>query len=556
MQQGKKLFRLKKTLSVLCIVFCLILALPSRFELPAKAQGTSVTVGPDQLIQAAINNATAGETIFVSPGIYSESLVVNQTVSLIGEGSDTTFINGSNNQFIVDVTANGVTIEGFNVTSSLNPSIGIAVSFFNNCTISNDIIENSQQGINITNSNYNTISSNAILNNQQQGIVSSYTQYNTVSDNTITANGQYGIYLAASSYNLFSRNVISENFGGIYIDTSGSNTFSGNTFDNNSAVGETIATLCVDNTFYDNNFLDSWLVSSGPNHWDFGGQGNYWSSYVGQNSVYGISTGSYIVASGNNRDNHPLMGPFSSFTATYAGQPFQVSIISNSTISGFAFQVGTETGNEIIQFNVTGAEGTAGFSRMAIPTGLMSSSVIVLVGDKEVSPTTLNITNGASNLYLTYSSRSQTILIISSETLDLYNQLLAQYLNLNAMYYELLSNYTTQFGTLSNDTAQLNLFSNYAAQLNDTYANLLGNYSLLLQEYQNLNNNYQQHLTSENQNVQNVHSLMYIFAAGTAILIVATVYFSKRMYSQPKEPPEKREPILTQLANSTANKLA
>lgn len=140
--------------------------------------------------------------------------------------------------------------------------------------------------------------------------------------------------------------------------------------------------------------------------------------------------------------------------------------------------------------------------------------------------------------------------------MDLYNQLLAQYDSLNATYYELLSNYTTQFGTLNNETAQLNLLNNETAELNNNYNELLNDYTNLLGNYSQLNVSYQQHLHDENQNLQNVHSLMYIFAAGTAILIVATVYFSKRMYSQPKEPPQKREPVLTQHANSVINKLA
>jgi hypothetical protein len=339
---------------------------------------------------------------------------------------------------------------------------------------------------------------------------------------------------------------------------SGGNVFSGNTLANNSPVGETISLYCYLNTFYDNNFFDAVQVgsSSVPNYWYNGGQGNFWSNYAGHDRGDGIGLESYVVAP-SNIDPYPLMGEFSSFTATFVGRPYQVLIVSNSTIDGFQFEVGTETGNDIIQFNVTGAGGTVGFSRIAIPAGLISTSAIVLVGDKEIAPTPwLNVTqNTAFNyLYLTYSSRNQTILVISSKTMDLYNQLSGQFLTLNAMYYELLRNYTTQFGTLSNETVQLQLLSNYTAQLNNTYsgllsdyASLLGNYSQLQQKYQDLNASYQQHLIDENQNLQNVRSLMYIFAAGTAVLIVATIYFSKRMYSRPKEAPENRETILSQL---------
>jgi hypothetical protein len=274
------------------------------------------------------------------------------------------------------------------------------------------------------------------------------------------------------------------------------------------------------------------------NKWDNGHEGNYWSSFNGTDlfgGTYQNVSGSdaigdtpYVIDE-NNKDNYPLMGKFSSLDATLAGETFQVSVISNSTTSDFKFEVGTETGNKIIQFNIMGAEGTIGFSRIAIPIGLMSPPVIVLAGQREIVPTLLNIQNTALNyLYFTYSHSNQTILIISSKTLDLYNQLLDMFLN-----------YTTQL-----QTGLDNLNKTYNGLL-DSYANLLGNYSQLQQDYSALNASYQQHLLDYNQNLQNVRSLMYIFAAATAVLIVIIVYFSKHVFSQPKEAPEEKEPILS-----------
>ena len=553
---------MKKTVPVLCIVFCLLLTLPTRFESSANAASTSITVGPSDSIQAAINNATAGETILVSAGTYNESLQVNNTVSLIGEDRDTTFINGQNSQFIVNITAPDVTIQGFTIecASNLNPNSGISIFLSNYGTISDNIVENSQQGIALTSSN-NNIMSNNIITDTQQGITFSSSAYNTLSDNTITANSQGGISLAASSNNVFSGNTISNNNGpngGIYMYASSDNLFSGNTLANNYPIGETISLYCYLNTFYDNNFYDTFQVSSNSqNSWNASGQGNYWSTYTGHDRGNGIGNTNYTINS-INVDYYPLMGAFSTFTATFVGEPYQVSVVSNSTISGFGFEVGTETGNEIIQLNVTGAEGTVGFSRIAIPAGLMGTSVIVLVGDKETNSSWLNTTStpGINYLYFTYSSRNQTILVISSETLDLYNQLSQSFNILNAAYTNLLGNYTIQFGILGNETGQLQFLSNYTTQLDSSFNGLLDNYTSLLedyiqlqQKYQDLNASYQQHLSDENQNQQNVRNLMYIFAAGTAVLIVATVYFSKRTYSRPKEAPEKREAILSQLCH-------
>jgi parallel beta-helix repeat protein len=558
----KKLFKMKKTVPVLCIVFCLLIAVPSRLELSANAASKSVMVGPSDSIQAAINNATAGDTILVSAGVYNESLEINKTISLIGEDRDTTIINGQNSQFIVNITADNVTVQGFTIESTLSlpPTNGVDMFLSKYGTITDDIVENSQQGISLASSNNNTISNN-VITDTQQGIVFTSSLYNTLSDNMITANSQGGISLAGSINNLFSGNIISNNNGGnggIYMYASGGNMFWSNTVADNFPIGETISLYCSSNTFYDNNFYDTFqisntLFSKSINTWDYGGQGNYWSNYTGHNRGDGIGDTPYTIDA-NNIDHYPLMGQFSSFTATFVSEPYQVSVVSNSTVSGGGFEVGPETGNEIIQLNVTGAEGTIGFSRIAIPTGLMSGTVIVLVGDEDHGERTLNASS-VNYLYLTYSSRNETILVISSETLNLYDQLSTQFANLNTAYNELLSNYTAQFGMLNNDTSQLQFLNNYTTQLDSSLNGLLGNYTSLLedyiqlqQKYQDLNSSYQQHLSDENQNQQNVRSLMYIFAAGTAVLIVATVYFSKRTYSRPKEASEKREAILSQPA--------
>ncbi|MCJ7570581.1 MAG: hypothetical protein MUO82_01710, partial [Candidatus Thermoplasmatota archaeon] len=46
-------------------------------------------------IQEGINNATAGDTVFVYNGTYYENVVVNKTISLVGEDKNGTIIDGS-----------------------------------------------------------------------------------------------------------------------------------------------------------------------------------------------------------------------------------------------------------------------------------------------------------------------------------------------------------------------------------------------------------------------------------------------------------------------------
>jgi parallel beta-helix repeat protein len=513
-------------------------------------------VNPSESIQAAINNATPESTIFVRAGTYQESLVINKSISLIGEDRDQTIVEGQNSQFIIYITADNVNIEGFTVDSTLNPIYGISLSGSKGNVVSRNIVEHSQQGIVLTSSSNNTISANIVTANTQQGIVLTSSSNNAVSANIVTANTQGGIAVYASNHNLLSGNTISGNVGGLSMYLSGANVFSGNTLAGND--GGEVVSFCNLNIFYHNNFYDAVLLDSGfRNTWDYGGEGNYWSNYTGHDRGDGIGNETYDVAAGNitnnlaaaNLDHHPLMGGFSSFDATLASETYQISIISNSTVSDLKFEVGTETGNRIVQFNVTGAGGTVGFSRLAIPTGLLNTSLIVLVGEKEIAPSWLNSENvGFNYLYFTYTHNNQTVLVISSKTMDLYDQLLDRFLALNATYYQLLSNYTTQLCLLNNNTEQLGLLSEYKAQLetdlsslnstfNDllrSYTNLLGNYSQLQQSYSELNSSY-------GQNQQNVRSLTYIFAAATAILIIFTVYLSKHASSGPTKPPEEKD---------------
>ena len=76
------------------------------------------------LIQGAINNASSGDSILVSAGTYNENqIVINKRLKVIGEGADTTIIDGSNATLtetgLVRIIANGdVEFKGFTVRNA------------------------------------------------------------------------------------------------------------------------------------------------------------------------------------------------------------------------------------------------------------------------------------------------------------------------------------------------------------------------------------------------------------------------------------------------------
>ncbi len=164
-------------------------------------------------IQDAINDANPGDTVFVyaysSP--YYENLIVDKSISMIGEDKDTTVIEGDwVSEYVVEISADWVNISGF--------------------TIRYGGEEWEATGI-LSISNFNTISGNNISNNDYYGIRLYYSSGNTITDNTIS-NNKYGIDLYESSGNTITGNNISNNKYGIYLDESSSNTITDNTISN------------------------------------------------------------------------------------------------------------------------------------------------------------------------------------------------------------------------------------------------------------------------------------------------------------------------------------
>jgi nitrous oxidase accessory protein NosD len=107
------------------LALLLITGAPAR---PAYA-GTFPACGAT--IQACIDAAQAGDTIFIPAGDYTESLTLNKAVSLTGQLSGTTFLHALPNTRVLTVTGaavnssvviSGLTFTGGNVTGSACPA--------------------------------------------------------------------------------------------------------------------------------------------------------------------------------------------------------------------------------------------------------------------------------------------------------------------------------------------------------------------------------------------------------------------------------------------------
>jgi len=323
-------------------------------RLVKSLSGTIIVPDGYPTIQEAINRADERDVIFVRNGVYYENVVVNKTVSLIGENSSSTIIDGTSKGNVVDIDSDNVIVSGFTIINSGGAGdAGINLRNINKCIIKENSILNNWRGIwlynctnsvvhrnNISNttgslaiwveeSNSIVISSNIISNNPS-GVYLYYSHSNVVCRNRIADNAYYGLTLTDSSMNLIIENVIENNFGwdGIDLWDSGSNVIMANDILNNNLHGLRIG-FSSNNAIYHNNFVNNTIPvydtyreygASVPsvNSWDNGypACGNYWSDYTGidlfkgpyQNETCsdGVGDVPYVINE-SNRDNYPLM---------------------------------------------------------------------------------------------------------------------------------------------------------------------------------------------------------------------------------------------------------
>ena len=181
-------------------------------------------------IQGLIDNASDGDTIYIPSGIYYENIIINKSISLIGEDKNTTIIDGSEIGDVVTVTADWVNVSGFTIknSSSEYPYVK-AININSNFNRINDNIIFSYYGIWIEeDSNSNTIIYNTLITEDRGLDVRGNT--NLIKDNIINNNSFVGLRIGGYN-NIVKNNIVSDNSMGIHVFYS--NTIDGNNISNN-----------------------------------------------------------------------------------------------------------------------------------------------------------------------------------------------------------------------------------------------------------------------------------------------------------------------------------
>ena len=230
-------------------------------------------------VQEAVYAAESGATIIVAPGIYYESVVINQSVTIIGlPGSEPIFDGGGSGIAYTITGTSKVTITGIVIT---NWNQAIYIEDSSNCEIYYNIMTSNYIAINLTDSSIS----------------------NTIYGNTISQN-EIGINVA----NSISTTIYHNNFIGnaiqIYISMP-----TGNIWDDG--------------------------YPSGGNYWsDYNGDDEKSGLNQDQTGSDGIGDTEYVIAD-SDVDSYPLMKPFNShdvgvisvlLSKTTVGQGFTLNI--------------------------------------------------------------------------------------------------------------------------------------------------------------------------------------------------------------------------------------
>lgn len=304
-----------------------------------------------------------GHTILVDAGIYYEHVVVDKSLSFIGQNLSTTIIDGSGNGTVFTITRDDVNVTGFTIQNSGGPpEMGFHLDNANHCNITGNNMRNNALSMRIRNSSNNTVSGNNIKDNSARGF---------------------------------------------YFDNS-----SGNMFYHNNVV-DNIDQVVLNDVFSDN-------------VWDNGVEGNYWSNYTGVDLLDGgdgIGDSPHDIDE-DNTDRFPLMGPISFFDAgTWDETAYYVHAVSNSTISDFNFNVSSQ----MVSFNVTGSDGTPGFCRVAIPRELLWCDDIfgwtVRVNGTSV-PIRIQEYAEYTYLYFTYSHSVQNVEVYGTQVIPEFSSII------------------------------------------------------------------------------------------------------------------------------------
>lgn len=465
-------FEVNRSVRLLSWMFAVVGVLALVVILLSCAKAATITVddsGGKQYtsIQAAINAATVGDTIYVYNGTYS-GVSILKSLTIIGESNESTIIrgNGSSGSTGVDIgqttyaSIKNIKIDNFyygihawedgvsrnNIFMS-NTIMNCEYGMYIDTSLSNDIrfntilncssyaillypssggntvtyntISNSDTGISISsNSNNNVISSNTITNNGV-GINIYSSANNNIFDNKILYSNSYDFYLSSST--VTSTNNIF-NTGKVYCDASSSmtvKTYLGIvvSYSNSTRIQNAYATVKVSGTAIYTGYtnasgsISNILVTAGA----YSGSSTFSKNTIIVNVSYGD-----LLFSKNNRSvdmsiSHTEYFGVNQLPIAHITSPLEGGSFAQGTYISFeGYGVDVEDGftNDVKWYsNITGYLGSGNILLDNLSIGAHKITLIVIDSDGSVANTTVNITvilfNSKPDAYITTPTEGQ-----------------------------------------------------------------------------------------------------------------------------------------------------
>ena len=426
---------MKRTLS---IVFALALVLSFSLVVTTPVAGATLYVPSGYAtIQAAVNAASPGDTIMVAAGTYAENVAVAKANLTLQSASKWGAIikpttAGSN---AIYITANGVTVDGFEIDGTTVCKNGILGWETSGLTIKNNKIHgavHSWDGCGILLFSWgnsgtvynNLIKDNVVYDTGRMGImVMDYGggKYTVTSGNTITGNTVYDVWKKAIAWG--------DGGGGIQINVGKNCAITNNEVyyvrDNQRGIymfGSAAGNTITGNTLRDNPVgIQLWISGEQPTLYINWGVEIPTSPQVRYNNIYGnlngakstniqgtpkvmdalynwwgLSSGPYHATTnpsgtGNNVSDNVNYNPWASPTATATGTGTATFVATGGPISGLTAVA-------------EGTLPTTGKPNLAFPHGFFSFDITGLTPGQTVTVTITLPTGAAPTQYWKYHS--------------------------------------------------------------------------------------------------------------------------------------------------------
>lgn len=188
-------------------------------------------------IKSAVAAASPGDLIVIQSGTYQENVLLNKSLSLIGQdtGEGMPVIDAGKKGSAITILADGVTLRGFNLTNASGSRgdfyAGIRI-WANDSLIRGNQASYNENGIYLTQSLNSSLQNNTMIANKF-GLRVEESRNVSVIDNKMR-NDRYGLLVISSDGNHLQSNLVENNEFGIQLNNSKNNNLMNNLMRSNS----------------------------------------------------------------------------------------------------------------------------------------------------------------------------------------------------------------------------------------------------------------------------------------------------------------------------------